>query len=310
MTEDARKVGKVAQQEKRKTAFRMREQGHTFKSIGDAVGVHPRTVVRWFAMARTSGKKLVIKGGQAGRVYGAKRRLSSDQESEIRRLIIDKMPDQMKMPFALWTRAAIRELIYERFGIDMPIRTVGDYLLRWGFTPQRPLKKAYRQNPAAVMRWKETEYPEIRRRAKRENAEIQWSDETGIRSDQYVGSSYSPKGLTPVREVSGSRFSTNMISSITNQGKVKFMTYEEKMTSKVFIEFLRRLVKDNKGRKIFLILDNLPVHHSKAVKEWVSKRISLIELFYLPSYAPELNVVEYMNGDMKRRIKSGRAAKT
>lgn len=307
MKEDARKLSTEVQREKRRTAFRMREKGHTIRAIGEAVGVHPRTVSYWFELARADGMDSVIEGGKAGRSYGEKRTLTSEQELEIRRLMQDRMPDQLKMPFALWTRDAVRELIRQKYGIVMPVRTVGEYLKRWGFTPQRPLKKAYQQNPVLVRRWLEREYPEIERRCKAEGGEIQWADETGIRSDHHGGQSYAPRGVTPVREVSGSRFSTNMISSVTNRGKLRFMLYGETMSSGVFIRFLQRLIKDNKGRKIFLVLDNLRVHHSKEVKAWVKERESLIELFYLPAYSPELNPDEYLNGDMKRRIKTGQA---
>ena len=309
MKEDARKLSTEAQREKRRTAFRMRDNGCTMIFISESLAVHPKTVSGWFKKARLRGKAAVIAGGQRGTVYGAGRTLGADREVEIRLMMADKMPDQLKMPFALWTRDAVRELIRQKYQLDMPIRTVGEYLKRWGFTPQRPLRKAYQQNPVAVKKWLEADYPVIERSAKAVGGEIQWTDETGIRSDHHGGQSYSPKGRTPVREVSGSRFSMNMISSVTNRGKLRFMLYTETMTSAVFLRFLQRLVKDAKGRKIFLILDNLRVHHSREVKIWVKERESLIELFYLPAYSPELNPDEYLNGDMKRRIKTGPAVR-
>ena len=153
----------------------------------------------------------------------------------------------------------------------------------WGFTPQKPKKKAYEQNPKAVERWMEEEYPTIKKKAKSENAEIDWGDETGIKNSSHYGSSYAPRGKTPVRRTMGKRLSLNMISSITNQGKVKFMIYSGTMNSDSFLKFLRQLIK-NRERKIYLILDNLKVHHSKIVKKWVEKNKRTIELFFLPSY--------------------------
>ncbi len=220
------------------------------------------------------------------------------------------MPDQLKLNFALWTRAAVRELIQKHCGFLMPVRTVGEYLKRWGYTPQRPLKRAYQQNPKVVQRWLDEDYPLIAKRAKAEKAEIQWADEAGVRSDNHSGRSFAPAGKTPVRLVSGSRFSTNMISSVTNRGKLRFMLYKETMTAQVFIRFLDRLVRGAKGKKIFLILDNLRVHHSKKVAAWVEARKEQIELFFLPAYAPELNPDEYLNGDLKQQLKTGRAART
>lgn len=102
------------------------------------------------------------------------------------------MPDQLKLGFALWTRDVVRELIRLRCGFLIPGRTVGEYLKSWGYTPHRPQQKAYQQKPEVVQRWLETEYPRIVQRAKAEHAEIQWGDETGMRSDSHAGRSYAP----------------------------------------------------------------------------------------------------------------------
>jgi transposase len=305
MKTDARKLSPQEQREKRATALRMREQGYTYKAIGEAVAVHPRTVAHWAAIAERQGEKVAITGGQRGVRPGDRRSLNPSQEVLIRTLMIDKMPDQLKLGFALWTRDAVRELIRQRCGFLMPVRTIGDYLKRWGYSPQRPLHRAYQQKPEVVQRWLENEYPSIALRAKAENAEIQWGDETGIRSDSHAGRSYAPVGKTPVREVSGSRFSTNMISTVTNRGKLRFMLYRETLTGQVLIRFLSRLIRDAQGRKVFLILDNLRVHHSKKVSAWVAERKEQIELFFLPAYAPELNPDEYLNGDFKQQLRSG-----
>lgn len=307
---DARKLSPEEQREKRTIALRMREQGYTFKATAEAVGVHMRTVAKWAETAAQEGKQAAIKGGQRGARAGERRSLTETQEVLIQTLITDKMPDQLKLGFALWTRDAVRELIQEQCGFLMPVRTVGEYLKRWGYTPQRPLKRAYQQNPKVVQRWLDEDYPLIAQRAKAENAEIQWADETGVRSDSHGGRSFAPAGKTPVRLVSGSRFATNMISSVTNRGKLRFMTYRETMTSQVLIRFLDRLVRGSEGKKIFLVLDNLRVHHSKKVAAWVEARKDKIELFFLPAYAPELNPDEYLNGDLKQQLKTGRAART
>ena len=192
--------------------------------------------------------------------------------------MVNKTPDQYRLVFALWTRQAVQELIKIRFGIKMPIRTVGEYLKRWGFTPQKPLKQAYEQRPADVQKWLAEEYPSIAKRAKREDAEIHWGDETGVRSDCQHGRGYSPKGKTPVIRLSAKRASINMISSITNQGKVRFMIYKDSMNAKMFIKFIKQLIKDS-DKKIFLILDNMRVHHARIVKVWLEDYTQRIELF-------------------------------
>ena len=178
---------------------------------------------------------------------------------------------------------------------------MGDYLKSWGFTPQKPKKKAYEQNSKSVNKWLEDEYPKIKKQAKKENAEIHWADETGIKNTSQYGRSYAPKGKTPVKETLAKRLSLNMISTVTNQGKVRFMTYKGTMNSQRFVIFLKRLIK-GANRKLFIILDNLKVHHSKIVKKWVEENKNKIALFYLPSYSPELNPDEYLNNDLKSGI--------
>ena len=148
--EDARKLSPDQQKEKRKIALRMRMNGREFSEIGQTVGVHPRTVQYWWSRYQAEGLKSAVEGGKRGTEMGKRRTLSVEQEWAVQQLIIEKMPDQLKLSFALWTRAAVRELILHRFKIEMPIRTVGEYLKRWGFTPQKPLKKAYEQKPELV----------------------------------------------------------------------------------------------------------------------------------------------------------------
>ncbi|MCP4120990.1 MAG: IS630 family transposase, partial [Bacteroidetes bacterium] len=183
------------------------------------------------------------------------------------------------------------------------LRTVGNYLSQWGFTPQKPLKKAYEQSPTKVKKWLEDEYPQIKEKAKDEGAEIYWGDETGLRSDSQHGRGYAPRGKTPVIRLSAKRTSTNMISAITNQGKVRFQVYDGNMNAKLLIGFMKRLIKDAK-RKVFLILDNLRVHHAKVVKAWLAEHEELIDVFYLPAYSPELNPDEYLNCDLKVGVHS------
>ena len=203
----------------------------------------------------------------------------------------------------------MRLAIKANYGIELPLRTISDYLKRWGFTPQKPTKRAYEQNPKAVQLWHEMVYPQIQARAKQEKAEIHWGDETGIQNDAYNAKGFAPKGKTPIVRINATKSRINMISSITNQGKVRFMMYRETMTSQVLIKFMSRLIKDA-DRKVFLILDNLRVHHSKLVKDWLLENKDNIEVFYLPSYSPELNPDEYLNGDLKQTIRSGLPARS
>ncbi len=300
--QDARSFTQETQEQLRKQAIRLRKIGKTYVEIAEIVGVHRNTVAKWWSKYEAEGAK-ALKSKKRGRRTGTQRSLTPSQESAIQKLITDKSPDQLKLTFALWTRQAVQEVIRLRYGLQMPIRTVGEYLKRWGFTPQKPLKRAYEQRPAEIQEWLDEEYPALAERAKQESAEVHWGDETGIRSDSQHGRSYSPKGKTPVIRLSAKRSSINMISTVTNQGKVRFMIYQETMSAKVLIRFLRRLVKDA-DRKVFLILDNLRVHHAKPVKKWLSEHTDEIEVFFLPAYSPELNPDEYLNCDLKAGVHS------
>ena len=191
----------------------------------------------------------------------------------------------------------------------MPIRTVGEYLSRWRFTPQKPTKHAREQNPKAVEKWLRREYPKIAASAKKEKAEIFWGDETGIQNGANLERGYAQSGKPPAILLSAKKAHIGMISAISNVGKVRFMMYKDAMNSQKLITFMSRLIKDT-YRKVYLILDNLKVHHSMKVTQWLEIHKSNIAVFYLPAYSPELNPDEYLNGNLKRRVYSGSRAHT
>jgi len=299
---NARSLGHIELSDRRRQAVALFEKGHNRSEIAPLVGAHRNAVGRWIRDWQDRGdESFDVK--PAGRPEGSGRKLQGWQASLIKRVIMDKTPDQLKFPFALWTREAVQKLIEERTGITMPIRTVGEYLKRWGFTPQRPIKRAYERNGAAINRWLDEEYPAIKILAKQEGAEIQWGDETGIRSDDVVGRSYSPKGKTPVVKRKGARERLSMFSTITNQGKVRFAIFKGAINSEKMIPILERIIK-GRDRKVFLILDNLRVHHSKPVTEWLERNRDAIQTFYLPRYSPDLNPDELLNSDFKCQVRS------
>ncbi|MFQ5757135.1 MAG: IS630 family transposase [Acidiferrobacterales bacterium] len=223
-------------------------------------------------MCQRLAPALAGRGGPSAAVApaGTALRLAPWQAATIVRLLTERCPDQLKLPFALWTREAVRDLIAHRFGLRLSVWTVGRYLKRWGFTPQKPLRRAYEQDPEAVRRWLTEEYPAIRARAQREGATIFWGDETGMRSDHQAGRSWGRRGQTPVIPETGKRFRCHRISAITNRGQLVFMVFERTFTAAVFVGFLRRLLRQA-GRKVFLIVDEHPVHVSAATQRWVAQ---------------------------------------
>ncbi|MFC4876464.1 IS630 family transposase [Microbulbifer halophilus] len=308
MKEDARTLPASAQEEKRKQAIRMWKTGsYTHSEIGEQVGVHYLTVGRWIKKYQAGGTR-ALHAKPRGRQEGTGRWLTPEQETLIQKHLIDKTPDQLKLRYALWTRQAVQQLIQQETGLKIAVRTVGQYLKRWGFTVQKPRKKAYEQRPAEVQQWLDEEYPSIHAKAKAENAEIYWGDETGLRNDCQHTRGYAPKGKTPVIQLNAKRESVNLISAVTNQGKVRFRFFDGSMNADVLIDFMARLIKDAQ-RKVFLILDNLRVHHARKVKEWLAEHEDEIEVFYLPAYSPELNPDEYLNCDLKAGVHSGQPAR-
>jgi transposase len=294
---DARSLPLEVLNERRRLAVRLRERGMTIREVTQHVELSTNTVIAAYNAFRLGGWG-AVKVKQRGRKPGAGSRLSEEQAAHIRRLICDKTPDQLKLDFALWNRHAVAQLISAQFQIELPVRTVGDYLKRWGFTPQKPIRKAYEQRPAEVRAWLDERYPQIAAQAKSEGAEIHWGDETGLRTDDVRGRGYAPRGQTPVIRVNNKREGLSIISTVTNQGKVRWRIFEGALHADLLIDFFKRLIKESE-RKILLILDNLKVHHALKVKDWLSHHVEKIEVFYLPSYSPELNPDECLNADLK-----------
>lgn len=281
-------------------AVRARELGYAVTDIAAILGVREETVSRWCSRYDRGGRA-ALPGDRTGRPIGSGRLLDEGQEQGVREVIETKTPQESEIPSALWTRQAVRELIHQRVGIRLPIRTVGEYLRRWGYTPQKPVRKAYKQDPKAVAEWLEKTYPAIEKRAAQEGGEIHWGDETGVRSTCQHSRGYARPGATPELTVPGTRFSVNMVSTVTNQGKVRWMIYPGKMNAALFIVFLTRLIT-GAAKKVFLIVDHLSVHEAAAVDEWLADKADRIEVFYLPKYAPERNPDEYLNCDLKANI--------
>ena len=281
-------------------AVHARELGYAVIDIAAVLGVREETVSRWCSRYGRGGRE-ALPGDRTGRPLGSGRLLDREQEQGIHQAIETKTPQEWEIPSALWTRQAVRELIHQQVGIRLPIRTVGEYLRRWGYTPQKPVRKAYKQDPKAVAEWLEKVYPAIERRAAKEGGEIHWADETGVRCTCQHSRGYARPGATPELIVPGSRFSVNMVSTVTNQGKVRWMIYTGTMNAALFIVFLTRLIA-GAAKKVFLIVDHLSVHEAAAVDQWLADKTDRIEVFYLPKYAPERNPDEYLNCDLKANI--------
>lgn len=262
---------------------------------------------KWMKHYRAGGMKSLA-AKKKGRPKGPSR-LKGWQAAQIVRTITDKTPDQVKLPFVLWTREAVAQLIEQCFGIKLSVWTVGRMLKRWGLTPQKPTRRAWEQDSEQVKHWLKVEYPAVRAQAKREKAQIHWGDEMGLRSDHQAGTSWGRKGQTPVVPGTGQRWRCNMISSITGRGQLRFMVFKQRFTSDVFIEFMQRLIQ-SAGQKVYLIVDGHPVHKSRKVARWLEQHAKQIRMILLPAYSPELNPDEFLNHDVKQNAVGRRRAKS
>jgi len=295
-TQDARSLCPEAQEAIRLLAVQAILGGMKQVEAVRVFGVSRAATGKWMARYRQGGLK-ALRARRRGRPKG-QGLLKGWRAAQIVRTITDRTPDQLKLPFVLWTREAVAALVEQRFGVRVSLTLVGRWLKRWGFTPQKPMRRAWEQNPQKVEYWLKVRYPRVRREAKAEEAEIHWGDEMGLRSDHQAGTTYGRKGYTPVIPGTGQRWRCNMISTVTNQGTLRFMVFKRRFRAEVFIEFLRRLVR-SAGRKVYLIVDAHPVHKSAEVERWVRKHRRQIRMIFLPTYSPDLNPDEFLNNDVK-----------
>lgn len=292
---DARSLPSAAQEALRLRAVEAVRGGMSQTTAAGVFGIARGTLNQWVQQARRGGLE-ALRAQPRGRP--PRPRLTGPQEARVVGAIVGKCPDQLRLPFALWTREAVRDLVARRCGVQVSVWTIGRWLKRWGLTPQKPLRRAFEQDPAAVRRWLAEEYPAIRAAAKRAGAVIHWGDEMGLRSDHQAGRSYGRQGQTPVIPGTGQRFRCNVLSTITNRGALTFMVFKDALTVAVYLAFLRRLLRQVR-QPIVLIVDRHPVHRAQKVERWVARRAKRLRVFFLPGYSPELNPDEYLNQDVK-----------
>lgn len=295
-TIDARTLDSATLTHLRRSVVKAVRAGMTQTAAATTFGVSLRAVNKWIALDKVGGLRnltLQRRGRRPGSGY-----LTPRQSTRIRQQLIDHMPDQLKLGFYLWTRAAVARLIEREVGVALALTTVGRYLKAWGMSAQKPVRRAYERNDTAIARWLRVEYPAIARQAKRERATIYWGDEMGLRSDHVTGTSFALVGQTPIVRATGQRFGGSMISAITNRGQLVFRVFHGTCDGALFVDFMKRLRKQCR-RKVSLIVDGHPVHRSRLAKAFVAANATRIRLIQLPGYCPELNPDELLNQDVK-----------
>lgn len=291
---DGRKLDHATLEVLRWRAVEQVEGGEHPEQVARALGLHRKTVYGWLAKYREGGKDAL----RARPVPGRPPKLSGAQLSRLYTLIVGADPRQLSFEFALWTREMIREVIRREFGVALSVVSVGRLLGKLGLSPQRPLYRAYQQNPEAVQAWKRETFPALRAQAAAEGATIYFADEAGIRSDHHAGRTWAPVGRTPVVSATGARWSVNMISAISAKGALRFAVYEENTNAEVFIDFCTRLLHDTDG-PVYLVVDGHPAHRATATKQFVASTDGRLRLVFLPGYSPELNPDEWVWRNVK-----------
>lgn len=291
---DSRGLDHETLTELRKRGVAAVQAGENPASVAAALGVNLRTLFRWLALYRQGGWGKLDARKRGGRP----RKLDGRALRWIYNTVVGKSPLQLNFPFALWTAAMVQTLIFERYRVRLSRSSVSRLLHQLGLSAQRPLWRAYQQNPEAVRRWVAEAYPSIQRRAKREGAQIFFADEAGVRSDFHSGSTWGRRGRTPIVSSTGARFGVNLMSAVSARGELRFMVTKGRVTAAVFIAFLKRLLVNAPG-PVFVIADGHSTHRAKMVERFVATLQGKLALFILPPYSPELNPDEYVWNDLK-----------
>ena len=293
-TQDGRKLSPKTLEEIRIRAVQRVQEGESPEAVINALGFSRACIYNWLARYRAGGWHALKTGSRSGRP----KKLGGQQIAWIYRTVVDKDPLQMKFNFALWTRSMVGIMIKRKYGIKLSESSVGRLLRQLGLSCQKPLYRAYQQNPEIVKQWKEEVFPAIKKKAKKVGAAIYFQDESGIRSDFHSGKTWAIKGQTPVIKATGARFSLNMVGAISTRGKLRFMVVKGSVTAERICDFLDKLMH-NTENSIFLIWDGHPTHRSKKVKEHIASFDGKLEVYFLPSYSPELNPIEQAWNNVK-----------
>jgi transposase len=297
---DARRLSQASQEDLRRRVVAAVLSGRTQVEVSELFEVSPRSVSRWIKAFECQGNR-GLSAGKRGRRPEEQKALNLRQQARVRRAVLGKYPDQLALPGLVWTRGQVGELVKRWFGIGLSRVTIGKYLRSWGLSPQKPIRVAYEKNPDKVTAWLQQRYPAIAARAKQEKAIVLWLDQTGLRSDAAVASTWAPVGQTPVVPKTGKRFTVNAMCALSNKGELYFTVFKGGFNVHVMITFLERLVR-HLDRKIHLIVDGHPSHRAHLLRDWLAERTDRIEMHFLPGYSPELNPVELLNADLKHHV--------
>jgi transposase len=291
---DGRTLSHETSETIRRLAVRRVKEGERPSRVIESYGLCRTTIYKWLRAARRGGEAALKAHKHPGRTPT----LTVRQKLQVRGWINGKDPRQYGFDFGLWTRQIVAALIEQKFGVRIGVTAVGRLLAELDITPQKPLRRAYERDPAAIKRWTTEVFPGLRARAKRVGAKIFFLDEAGVRSDQVLGRTWGLRGKTPEVATSGRRQSVSAISAVNTRGAFWYEIYTERLNASRFLELLKHFMRGRKG-PVLLVLDGHPAHIAKAVALYVQSLKGRLELHFLPGYAPELNPDEFVWNHLK-----------
>jgi transposase len=261
----------------------LKHRGWVKRDIAEALDVSEVALSTWLARAREGGPEAL----RARPAPGRPPRLSPDQKRSIPELLWHG-PEAYGFRGQVWTCARIACVLEEEFGVRYHKDHVGRLLKGLGWTPQQPIKRAIQRDEAAIRRWREEVWPELRRRARSERRVLVFEDESGFYLLPGVVKTYAPKGLTPVLREKQTRDHLSVMGGMTPAGRVSTLIRQESLSGLHCIEFLLHLLRVA-GDRLLVIWDGSPIHRRVEVQEFVSSTHGRVWLEALPGYAPDLN---------------------
>src|ERR1700741_1628153 len=297
MKRDGRKLDHATLATLRLMAVERVREGEVPSAVIASSGFSRTTIYQWLTPAAKPG--IGLRALRSRRATGRPRSLTPHQEQQVFRWINGKDPRQYGLDFGLWTRAVVADLIERRFGIRLGLTAVGELLAKLNLTPQKPLQRAYQRDPEAIERWRRETYPTIARQARAAAGQVFFGDESGCRADTVHGRPWGVRGHTPVVARPGQRQSISAASAVNAKGAFWYCTYRGGLTAELFVRLLRKMMR-NRVKPVHLVVDGLPAHKTRLVKDYVQSTEGRLTLHFLPGYAPELNPDELVWSHMKR----------